>query len=64
MPNTMQRAIEIVAQRYSVEEWSSMHPKLRTAAIYEVLRRLDAEALALSRAQAGQSHGQRNLRRR
>ena len=50
MRNTVQKAIEVAQQRYSAEEWHSMQPRLRTEAIYEVLRRLDAEDLASSRA--------------
>ena len=46
MTDTVQKAIEVARQKYSAEEWYSMRPRVRTDAIYEVLRRLDAEASA------------------
>jgi hypothetical protein len=46
MSDTVQKAIEVARQGYSAEEWYSMRPRVRTDAIYEALRRLDAEALA------------------
>jgi hypothetical protein len=52
MTDTVQEAIEVARRRYSAEEWYSMRPRRRTDAIYEVLRRLDAEASAFAKAQA------------
>jgi predicted transcriptional regulator len=51
MTQTVRRAIEAVRQKYSTEEWVSMGPKERTAAIYEEVRRLDAEKAEQQRKQ-------------
>ena len=62
MSDTVKKAIEAARQRYSAEEWCSMQPKLRTEAIYEALRRLDAQGLASSKAQADRLRRQQRKR--
>jgi hypothetical protein len=41
-------AIERASAGYSAREWEELPPRIRTAAIYTELRRLDAEAIAAS----------------
>jgi hypothetical protein len=44
--DTVQRAIEAAQRKYSPDVWLVMRPEERTAAIYEEIRRMDAEATA------------------
>jgi hypothetical protein len=60
--NTIEKAIQIASQKYSAEEWHTMLPRLRTEAIYEALRRLDAEALAASRSRPDTPHRRKRKR--
>jgi hypothetical protein len=41
---TFQQAYEAAAARYAPEDWLHLRPDLRINAIYEEMRRLDAEA--------------------
>ena len=44
---TFQQAYEAAAARYAPEVWADMGPDLRIKAIYEEMRRLDAEVAAV-----------------
>ena len=41
---TFQQAYEAAAARFAPEDWADLRPDLRIKAIYEEMRRLDAEA--------------------
>ena len=41
---TFQQAYEAAAARFAPEDWADLSPDLRIKAIYEEMRRLDAEA--------------------
>jgi hypothetical protein len=41
---TFQQAYEAAAARFAPEDWAHLRPDLRIKAIYEEMRRLDAEA--------------------
>jgi hypothetical protein len=62
MTDTVQKAIEVARRGHSAEDWYSMRPRHRTDAIYEVLRRLDAKALASTRAQESLSRKRQRKR--
>jgi hypothetical protein len=44
MTVTFHQAFESAVQRYSCEVWSQLDPRHQTEAIYEEMRKLDAEA--------------------
>lgn len=44
---TFQQAYEAAAARFAPEAWADLRPDLRINAIYEEMRRLDAEATAV-----------------
>jgi hypothetical protein len=41
---TFQQAYVVAAARFAPEDWADLRPDLRIKAIYEEMRRLDAEA--------------------
>jgi hypothetical protein len=45
MQDDFQRAFEAARAKYSAADWCSLEPTARTAAIYEELRKLDAETI-------------------
>ncbi len=51
--DTVERAVEAARQMFSPHVWFSKRPEERTSAIYEEIRRLDAEAIALAANQKG-----------
>jgi hypothetical protein len=46
---SVKAAIERASAGYSAREWAELPPKIRTAAVYAELQRLDAEAIAATR---------------
>ncbi len=44
---TFQQAYEAAVARFAPEDWADLRPDLRINAIYEEMRRLDAEAAAV-----------------
>jgi hypothetical protein len=44
-----EQAYEAAAGRYTDEQWTNLHPSAVVQAIFEAMRRLDAEAAALAK---------------
>jgi hypothetical protein len=44
---TFQQAYEAATARFAPQDWADLRPDLRINAIYEEMRRLDAEAAAV-----------------
>jgi hypothetical protein len=42
--DVIQRAVEAAQEHYSVDDWYSLRPQERTAAVYREIRRLDGAA--------------------
>jgi len=53
--NAVQRAVALVASRYSVQEWEELPPRQKTHAIYIELRQLDAATWEQLRRASGQT---------